>query len=209
LDGDLMDLTGSGHDGTAIDSRDSTAKTATYQDDVGRPSGEALSLDGSTVVTLADSSVLQTASDFTMAAWIRIASPTTPDYQNIITMEGNWTCGDNVQFRVEYTNTSTFRITIAEGHCHSSEIIIPIEFETWHHLVLVRDGSELLVYLDGALAHSGNPGCVANLTNIYPLALGGRYSGCFSDQDYEHSFVGAIDDFRWYDRALSAQEVGE
>lgn len=76
-----------------------------------------------------------------------------------------------------------------------------IERWTWYHVVLVRDGDKVRVYLNGkpeidAVAKSPIPPTVAQ------LFIGGR---CDSDSTFE----GRIDETAIYDRALTAEEVAK
>jgi len=67
----------------------------------------------------------------------------------------------------------------------------------WHHLALTYDGSEAKLYADGAL--------VASAAKTWNLVLLRAYLGRqVNDKEY---WIGAIDDVRIFDTALSAEEV--
>lgn len=71
----------------------------------------------------------------------------------------------------------------------------------WHHLVATLDGSTRAVnlYVDGVCGASGTLTCL-DVTGPPTFSIGGGYGG---------SADGLLDDFRVYNRALSAEEVEE
>jgi len=74
-----------------------------------------------------------------------------------------------------------------------------LPFESWNHLVLVRDGQHIRVYLNGELEVSGE---AAKLypDGAVPLFVGGR-------NDNFGNFLGKIAEPAVYDRALTSAEV--
>lgn len=74
-----------------------------------------------------------------------------------------------------------------------------LQLRTWHHVVLVRDGQQVTVYLDGKPAIQGTTKTAAS-TNASWLSLGGRH-------DHQDTFEGKLDEVAVYARALSADEV--
>ena len=78
-----------------------------------------------------------------------------------------------------------------------------LELRTWNHVVLVRDGESVTVYLNGQPAPeiTGRvaPGCASDMRQVF---LGGRSDNLFN-------FEGKIDEVAVYDRILTVQEVAE
>jgi len=76
-----------------------------------------------------------------------------------------------------------------------------VPFKAWAHVVLVRDGKKVAVYLDGnptaEILSEAEPGCPPDTTQLF---IGGRNDGLFS-------FEGKIDEVAVYDRALPPQEI--
>jgi hypothetical protein len=72
---------------------------------------------------------------------------------------------------------------------------------TWNHVVLVRDGDRVTVYLNGRtdpeLTGQAAPGCPATVSQVF---VGGRSDNLFN-------FEGKIDEVAVYDRPLAAQEA--
>ena len=71
---------------------------------------------------------------------------------------------------------------------------------TWHHVVGVYDGSQLVLYVDGVQDASKTVGNLV-LDTVASLRIGHH----FSSNDFR--FAGTLDDARLYDRALDAAEV--
>ncbi|HYE32908.1 MAG TPA: LamG domain-containing protein [Methylomirabilota bacterium] len=69
----------------------------------------------------------------------------------------------------------------------------------WHHVVITYDGTQASLYVDGAIAGSG--------PRNYETALTGRslYIGAFGGDG--HLVWGSLDDYRFYNRALTQAEV--
>lgn len=74
--------------------------------------------------------------------------------------------------------------------------------DSWHHLVVTQDGAGAKIYIDGA--ESGLSGRTSGAWTGH-LAVAGAWLS--KGHWYGHS--GAIDEVRFYDRALSAGEVGD
>jgi len=76
-----------------------------------------------------------------------------------------------------------------------------IGLRTWNHVVLVRDGEQVTVYLNGRadpeITGRATPGCGPDVHGIF---VGGRNDNLFN-------FEGKIDEVALYDRALTAQEA--
>ena len=70
-------------------------------------------------------------------------------------------------------------------------------YSAWHHIAATYDGTNRVLYLDGAIENRGV--ATLNTGTTYNLQLGRGPSGNY--------FPGRIDEVRIYDRALSAEEV--
>jgi hypothetical protein len=71
---------------------------------------------------------------------------------------------------------------------------------TWYHLVAVRQGDRVDVYVDGERVASGPASDVADSDN--PLIIGRR-----ADDEQRFPLIGALDEVMLYEGALSAPEV--
>ncbi|GAA5497576.1 hypothetical protein Rhal01_03772 [Rubritalea halochordaticola] len=71
----------------------------------------------------------------------------------------------------------------------------------WHHIMAVRDGEQVTVYIDGAVAAQGS-GAIKTL-KARSVVIG------YDHRDNKHHFKGMIDDVRIYDRAVDIVEYNE
>ncbi|MEV4175451.1 LamG domain-containing protein [Nonomuraea sp. NPDC049709] len=76
----------------------------------------------------------------------------------------------------------------------------------WHHIALQRIDRLLTMYVDGAPVATGTtpPGSVTNGREfgVHGLSVGQRLAGA-------NQFLGTLDEFRLYGRALTAEELSE
>ncbi len=93
-------------------------------------------------------------------------------------------------------------------HC-CSDTVLPsnstIDLNKWTHIILVYDGNEQKIYIDGIEDASNER--VGNIAN----SIGNLYAGYNPDRssEGEYPFSGKIDDIRIYNRALSEAEIQE
>jgi len=80
----------------------------------------------------------------------------------------------------------------------------PIPLRSWNHVVLVKDGKRVAVYLnfgkEPEIAVKSIPGCEAGVKQVF---LGGDSGGDFARSE------GKIDEAAIYDRALGPDEIAE
>jgi hypothetical protein len=77
----------------------------------------------------------------------------------------------------------------------------PLTLNTWSHVAVTYDGSNMLLYVNGALvATKAQTGTIA--TGNQALRIGN------SNASISEGFNGLIDEIRIYNRALSAAEIG-
>lgn len=74
-----------------------------------------------------------------------------------------------------------------------------LSMRTWHHVVLVRNGQQVTVYLDGKPVIQGTTPTAAS-DRASRLSVGGRY-------DLQDTFEGKLDEVAVFARALTADEV--
>jgi hypothetical protein len=87
-------------------------------------------------------------------------------------------------------------------HVFTSEITQQLASEVWTHLALVYDGAKLELHQDGVVVISAVLSGTPDFTPAVPMALGNQPAGAG-----DRPFHGLIDDFRFYDRALSPDEL--
>lgn len=98
-----------------------------------------------------------------------------------------------------HTGSLIFHNSDDSEHMLSGSTVI--ERWTWYHVVLVREGDKVNVYLNGKLEIDGKVGSAIPPT-VGQFFIGGR---CDSDSTFE----GRVDETAIYDRALTADEVAK
>jgi hypothetical protein len=90
----------------------------------------------------------------------------------------------------------------ASGYDRIFKAATPAEYEgSWQHWTLIKnaDTGEQSIYLNGVLWHSAT-GMIRTMRGVTAFTIGCR-------PDHSTYYVGMIDDFRLYNRALSQQEI--
>jgi hypothetical protein len=168
--------------------------------------GGAVQLDGTDdVLEVAPSASLDLTGDFTLAAWVR-ADPISdvPPGRNPRLFQKGVTAGSSVyglllESAVEPAVVRVF-MTV-DGVQEGLNGTTAVTAGAWHHVVGVRDGSVLRVYLDGILDASGAFAVGPLATVAQPLFIGE------SPGNSDGAVTGAVDELHIYARALSAAEV--
>jgi hypothetical protein len=78
----------------------------------------------------------------------------------------------------------------------------------WHHVVGVKNGSQIELYLDGAFIGS-SVGPVGSLNNNEPLYFGGHDGDADNLGDIWANYDGLIDEISVYNRAIGAAEAAD
>lgn len=158
--------------------------------------GSALKFNGEGQYAETASPVVDTTGDYTVSAWASLdALP--GNYATVVSQDGRRT--EN-PFYLQY-GQGAFAFSTPGGKRARAEMTP--ETGQWYHLVGVRDGDELKLYVDGSLAATAPAGSADVSTG--PLSVGrAQYAGAKGD-----FWNGSIDQVRVYDKALTADEVSE
>jgi predicted small secreted protein len=114
-----------------------------------------------------------------------------PSYTNEIRI-GQDAFPNNLYFDIR-TNSNFYKVSI---NAYPS-------VNTWHHVVAIRNSSQILLYLDGTLAKSMN--CSSQTLNLNTTGWGYRYF--FIGFDVWTFFRGKMDEVRLYNRPLKSTEI--
>ena len=159
--------------------------------------GAALDFDGSNdSVTVPDSSSLDLTSGMTVEAWVRPL--TTSGWRTVVLKERP---GD-VVYALYSSNNDNGRPS-GRARVNGSNVLVNgtsrLTTSVWTHLAATFDGSNLRLYVNGALVGTRSAsGTILTTTN--PLRIGGSSA-------LGRWFRGRIDEVRVYNRALSASEI--
>ena len=160
--------------------------------------GNALRFDGvNDWVTVADSTALDLSSAMTIEAWVNPS--VVGGWQTVLLKEG----AGNMAYEL-YSNNDVSRpaayFTGTNGTLRSAAGTAKLTANTWTHLAVTYDGTNMKVYVNGVLVRNVlRSGAI--LATDGPLHIGGNevWGGEF--------YSGLIDDVRIYNRALSLEEI--
>lgn len=181
------DSSGKGNDGTLVN--DPTWVDGKF--------GKALSFDGSdNYVEVLDSDSLNITDEITIESWVYVVG-SSGKIENIVYKAVSATSTEGV-YRLRYFDNTNFIGNLSIGgtyYSNNGDTTVPLN--TWHHVVLTYDGSNIKLFLNGK--EDTTPVAVSGTidTNNYPLFIGSRDGG----------FNGTIDEVRIYNRALSPEEI--
>ena len=178
----VTDLSGNGYNGTAT--------SVTYA--AGRFGQAAVFNGGASYVNL-NSAVLP-ASVFSISIWINLNSLSTG------WLFSQYTGGVTGRFIFNVTSTGGFQINVSSTNSLSTTNIPVITTNNWHHVVVVKDGSNgWILYADGASHSTWNS--TENIITNQNTILGG------DDSVTSSNMVGSIDQVRIFNTAISAANV--
>jgi DUF1680 family protein len=159
----------------------------------------AVSMSGSTQYVSMPTGIISTLNDFSIATWVKLNAVTT------------WTrifdigTGTTVYMFLTPTAGSTIRYAITTGGSGSEQRIngtAALTSGTWKHVAVTLSGSTGILYVDGVQV-----GTNTSMT-LKPSSLGSTTKNYIGKSQYADPYLnGLVDDFRIYDRALSAAEV--
>lgn len=114
-------------------------------------------------------------------------------------------CDDEKIFYIRYAPVSrTVNVLMSENSSKRISMIHQIDNTTcWQHLVLVRGGNRVSLYINGNLAQELATTSRVDILNNGELTLGGAECRGVN----ETNFDGLIDDLRIYNRALNERDV--
>ncbi|MGN2365139.1 glycoside hydrolase family 2 [Streptomyces luridiscabiei] len=156
--------------------------------------GSALKFDGEGQYAQSTGPVVDTTKDYTVSAWASLdALP--GNYATVVSQDGRRT--EN-PFYLQY-GQGAFAFSTPGGK--RARLEITPETGKWYHLVGVRQGNEVKLYVDGKLAATTEAGPADVSTG--PLSVGrAQYAGAKGD-----FWNGSVDRVGVYDKALTADEV--
>lgn len=171
-------------------------------------SENSLHFDGSNdYVNFGDVNDLGT-SDFTVEAWVNLDG--NGSLGSMIMCKGMTALGTpqnaGYQLRVHYgaTDEVVFSIGDASGATSSVTTTISGFNGQWHHLVGVREGTQIRLYVDCNLEGTTNTGTVYNVNTDRSLALGAMIKTSFNQNYFTD---GRIDEVKIWDVARTDHEV--
>jgi len=162
--------------------------------------GNAIDINGGTQHVSLPAGVVNGLNDFSIATWVRL--DTTGNWRRIFDFGNNTT----TNMYLTTTNGSVIRFAITTGGSGAEQRIdgsSALPTGAWHHVAVTRSGSTGRLYIDGTQVGQ-NTGL-----SLSPASLGSTTNNWIGRSQYSADAYldGQVDDFRIYNRALSAAEV--
>ncbi|HEY9330596.1 MAG TPA: LamG-like jellyroll fold domain-containing protein [Streptomyces sp.] len=156
--------------------------------------GSALKFNGEGQYAETDGPVLDTTGDYTVSAWASLdALP--GNYATIVSQDGR---RQENPFYLQYGQGG---FAFSTPGAHRARLEMKPELGRWYHVVGVRSGDEIKLYVDGKLAATSAAGTADVSTGA--LSVGrAKWSGGNTD-----FWNGSVDQVAVYDKALTADEV--
>lgn len=141
--------------------------------------------------------------DFSVAVWIKTAE--NKGQQEIFQALGSSTGDDELE--IYLINNKRVRIQVQDEDA-KLDSSVSLTDNAWHHLVLTRHGEDVCLYVDGALQDCDDDVDEDALDIRREAVVIGQeqdsYAGGF---DASQSFEGLMDEFKVYNRRLSASQI--
>ena len=197
MEGNLQDGSGNGNDGTPMGDPTYADGPAGY--------GQVLNMDGTNdYVDLPIGSLIGTWRDVTIAVRVN-QTDVSRLWQRVFDIGTGATVYMFLTPNNSFTGTVRFAITTAGGGANESLVTAPAPLSPgWHHLAVTIDiaAETIQLYVDGDMVASAP-------TTTLPADLGATTQNWLGRSQYEADpyFMGMLDEFRIYNRALSTSEV--
>lgn len=190
FDGDANDASGNGNHGFM----NGTRLTA---DRKGRL-GCAMLFGRDNFISVPNSPSLNSPSDqITLAAWVRVGQWFNKD--NKVNTLVPLLCKGNVQYRFQLSRNSE-RCFLFDGESYAECQCTPLRGE-WHHIAASYDGTTFRAYVDGVMVGER----AHQKSNTITTSNSSLFIGW--DPPLSYWFLGAMDELRIYNRALSGDEI--
>lgn len=163
--------------------------------------GNAVNLDGTNDYLALPAGIVGKLDDFTISTWVRL------DTVSTWTRLFDFGSGTGINmFLTPSSSTGGMRFAITtQGYTEEQQINSSTRLATraWKHVAVTRDGNLAILYVDGV-----EVGRNANMT-IAPADLGNTTKNYLGRSQYSNNpyLDGRLDNFRIYNRALSAAEI--
>lgn len=181
-----------------------TTNTTLTSNRFGQPDS-AYHFNGSAWVEIQDNAILRPSSSWTISAWVRPETLTSPYNERIIDKGGDDFSGI-AGYSLMYTTDRRFLFgnTWGGGGQGGITSLTQVQAPDWYFLVGTYDGVNARLYINGQLEASSPMSWFIDSTK--PIQIG-RFEGNINPPHWTSSFNGSIDDVRIYDRAISDSEV--
>jgi hypothetical protein len=162
--------------------------------------GNALAFDGTSAFVVLPVGIISTLNEMTIATWVEVDATRT--WQRIVDFGNNTTV---YIFLTPNSNTNKIQLAITKNSNPGQQLlngttVLPLSM--WKHVAVVMDGQKASLYVDGSLESTST-------VTMRPSDLGTTGANWLGRSQYAQDpyFKGSLDDFRIYDRALTAEQI--
>lgn len=136
--------------------------------------------------------------DYSFSVWVMPLDVTTEKTQQLVSF---WCAGMDDPLRVYISAGQLAAAIEGGGGFHTPKA--PVQANHWYHVVAVKSGTQLSLYLDGKqVAQTGVRGPVMTRAQDFSLGANPHYAG-------DEYLIGRLADFVWYGKALTDEEIAE
>lgn len=139
---------------------------------------------------------------FTIAMWVKFDA-LSGAYRTLV---GKWHVGVKEQYLVQLNNNNRIAFWTGNGTSGGAtnlESTLPLSADTWYHVTAIVEGTSKRLYINGTDNSYSHTGTAPGASDI-ELTIGSKRSNGGS---YFEFLNGNLDDLRFYDRALSEEEI--
>jgi len=176
--------------------------------DAGRVGKSAAHFNGQSVVYhSACPGIKAIRSDLSVSIWVKLPTGQSQQPQAVLVGKGerSWSLG------LAGSSPDELRFMVAVDASSEAEVVVKppaLDDGRWHHLVAVKDGAALRLYVDGEELGSAANAAAQLVLDDAPIGVGGRVVPAGENQiSADRRIVAHLDDLRLYDRPLAADEV--
>ena len=135
-------------------------------------------------------------STFSLMTWVRPTGANASANDRTIVSKFNGTTG----YRVYLSTNNKVNVTWSGGTTLTSATALPTN--EWHNIAIIYSGGSMRLYIDGVLDSTVSSAAPTNNTNTF--SIGAEYR---TKSDTRNFFKGDIDEFRYWDKAISLSEL--
>lgn len=198
FDGDAKDKSGNHNDGVMIGTRPTA-------DRKGRLGSAMLFGEGKYITVPSSKSLNSPTEQITIAAWVRVGEWFKNRWGTEFNIVGKGETIDKMAYHFEFYSNNNKVCTGGLSVSDIGGIECGYIRGEWHHVVLSSDGKIVRVYIDGAIVGAGTAGDRLERFGSTGSLYIGRLPPGRGDRDWW--FLGAMDELRIYNRALSDDEI--
>lgn len=162
----------------------------------GNSIGKAFKLDGNTYVDFGD--ILDSDDTFSIEVWFYLTA-FTPINGHIVSNGGG--IEDDEGYIARVSSGGQLRFSVADNY---NNLLVTyfsgISLETWYHMVAVKEGDSLELYVDGQSRDTASYEGFGSHNNLSNLYVGASQGGSYKAKAY-------VDGLRYYNKALTLSEI--